>query len=236
VPRSNFATSSWLEDPVYRLLESKGVALCVAESEKLSTPVEITADYAYFRLRDEGYTPQDLTRWAETVQDAYLFLQGRICVLQARGVGYGSRFRAHLPRRARGRRARAFGVRGEQNGRLALYLVMTFGITWVCWWPLASLIPSGSGVFSNPTFITLYLVGGLGPTLAALLAVAFTPHEGSLAVIRGKPHPLARAARLVRGGVPLAAHSGLHPRPPRGVVRQRRRLPSRRFATSRAYR
>jgi len=40
----------------------------VAESEKLSTPIEITADYAYFRLRDEGYTPDDLRRWAETVQ------------------------------------------------------------------------------------------------------------------------------------------------------------------------
>ena len=63
-----FRHASWLEDPVYRLLESKRIALCVAESEKLSTPVEITADYAYFRLRDEGYTPSDLKRWAETVQ------------------------------------------------------------------------------------------------------------------------------------------------------------------------
>jgi uncharacterized protein YecE (DUF72 family) len=63
-----FRHASWLEDPVYRLLESKRIALCVAESEKLSTPVEITADYAYFRLRDEGYTPSDLARWAEIVQ------------------------------------------------------------------------------------------------------------------------------------------------------------------------
>lgn len=58
---------------------------------------------------------------------------------------------------------------------------MTFGITWVCWWPLASLIPSGAGVFSAPTFSALYIAGGLGPTLAALLAVALTPSEGSLA-------------------------------------------------------
>ena len=34
----------------------RGLALCVADSEKLSTPVRVTADYAYFRLRDEGYT------------------------------------------------------------------------------------------------------------------------------------------------------------------------------------
>ena len=69
---------------------------------------------------------------------------------------------------------------GEQYGRLALYLVMAFGITWVCWWPLAFLIPAGAGAFTNATFSSLYLVGGLGPTLAALPAVALTPREGSL--------------------------------------------------------
>ena len=72
-------------------------------------------------------------------------------------------------------------MRGEQYGRLALYLVITFGITWVCWWPLAFLIPKGAGVFTNATFSSLYIVGGLGPTLSALLAVALTPREGSLA-------------------------------------------------------
>ncbi len=71
-------------------------------------------------------------------------------------------------------------MNSEQNGRLALYLVMTFGITWVAWWPLASLIPSGAGVFTNPTFSALYIMGGVGPTLAAFIAVALTPREGSL--------------------------------------------------------
>ncbi len=94
---------------------------------------------------------------------------------------------------------------GEQTGRFALYLVMTFGITWVCWWPLASLIPSGSGAFSNPTFSTLYIVGGLGPTLAALLAVAFTPREGSLA---------AYGASLTRWRVPLAWYAAAFLLPP----------------------
>ena len=27
----------------------------------------LTADYAYFRLRDEGYTPDDIKRWADTI-------------------------------------------------------------------------------------------------------------------------------------------------------------------------
>ena len=35
--------------------------------EGLSTPVRITAGHAYFRLRDEGYTEADVTRWAETI-------------------------------------------------------------------------------------------------------------------------------------------------------------------------
>ena len=38
----------------------RNLALCIADSEKFSTPLEITADYGYFRLRDEGYTPEDL--------------------------------------------------------------------------------------------------------------------------------------------------------------------------------
>jgi uncharacterized protein YecE (DUF72 family) len=54
---------------VYGRLKARNLALCVADSEKLSTPVEITADYAYFRLRDEGYTPADIVRWAQTIRD-----------------------------------------------------------------------------------------------------------------------------------------------------------------------
>ena len=30
----------------------------------MSTPIEVTADYAYFRLRDEGYQQADIERWA----------------------------------------------------------------------------------------------------------------------------------------------------------------------------
>ena len=48
-------------------LPARNLALCVADSEKMSTPVRITADYAYFRLRDEGYTPDDIARWADTI-------------------------------------------------------------------------------------------------------------------------------------------------------------------------
>jgi uncharacterized protein YecE (DUF72 family) len=52
---------------VFGRLASKNLSVCIADSEKLSTPVRITADYAYFRLRDEGYTPDDIARWGDTI-------------------------------------------------------------------------------------------------------------------------------------------------------------------------
>jgi uncharacterized protein YecE (DUF72 family) len=34
----------------------------------MSTPVRVTAGHAYFRLRDEGYTPDDIKRWADIIR------------------------------------------------------------------------------------------------------------------------------------------------------------------------
>jgi uncharacterized protein YecE (DUF72 family) len=62
-----FRNVSWLDDEVFERLAKRNLALCVADSERLSTPVRVTADYAYFRLRDEGYTPDDIARWADTI-------------------------------------------------------------------------------------------------------------------------------------------------------------------------
>ena len=64
-----FRHVSWLDEEIYSRLRARNLALCVADSEKLSTPVEITADYGYFRLRDEGYTPADIERWAGVIQE-----------------------------------------------------------------------------------------------------------------------------------------------------------------------
>src|SRR5262249_50913784 len=77
-----FRHESWLDDAVYSRLAGRNLALCVADSEKLSTPVRVTADYAYFRLRDEGYTPDDIKRWAATIgretakcRDTYVYFK-----------------------------------------------------------------------------------------------------------------------------------------------------------------
>ena len=64
-----FRHVSWLNEEVYARLRARNLALCVADSEKLSTPVEVTADYGYFRLRDQGYTAEDIERWAAVIQE-----------------------------------------------------------------------------------------------------------------------------------------------------------------------
>jgi uncharacterized protein YecE (DUF72 family) len=63
-----FRHASWFEGDVFDALRARNMALCIADSEKLSTPIEATADYGYFRLRDEGYQQADLEKWASTVK------------------------------------------------------------------------------------------------------------------------------------------------------------------------
>jgi uncharacterized protein YecE (DUF72 family) len=63
-----FRHDSWLSDDVYDRLRAHHLALCVADTEKMSTPVEITTDYGYFRLRDEGYSSADIARWADVIR------------------------------------------------------------------------------------------------------------------------------------------------------------------------
>ena len=62
-----FRHASWFVDEVYELLRSENAALCIAESEKLTTPVVMTADFGYFRLREERYTARDIKKWAQIV-------------------------------------------------------------------------------------------------------------------------------------------------------------------------
>src|SRR5271155_507906 len=50
-----FRNRSWFKDSVFDLLRSNGAALCIAESEKLASPIECTASHAYLRLRKETY-------------------------------------------------------------------------------------------------------------------------------------------------------------------------------------
>jgi uncharacterized protein YecE (DUF72 family) len=76
-----FRHASWFDPDVFEALRARRLALCVADSEKLHAPVEVTADYAYFRLRDEGYQQADIERWARIVRqlpgvtDAFVYFK-----------------------------------------------------------------------------------------------------------------------------------------------------------------
>ena len=58
---------SWHATEVFERLAARRAALCVVDSDRLTTPVEVTAPYAYFRLRDEGYGDDDIARWGDTI-------------------------------------------------------------------------------------------------------------------------------------------------------------------------
>jgi uncharacterized protein YecE (DUF72 family) len=62
-----FRHESWLTSDVFELLAQRGVALCIADFGDRTTPVKVTARHGYFRLRDEGYTRDDLAKWADEI-------------------------------------------------------------------------------------------------------------------------------------------------------------------------
>jgi uncharacterized protein YecE (DUF72 family) len=87
-----FRHPSWFDDEVFDALRKRNLALCVADSEKLSTPVITTADYAYFRLRDEGYTPADIGEWARSISQLGAGLQDVFVYFKHEEEGKGPEF------------------------------------------------------------------------------------------------------------------------------------------------
>jgi uncharacterized protein YecE (DUF72 family) len=77
-----FRHASWFGDDVYEVLRTGSAALCVADTEEGTTPLEATADFGYVRLRDEGYKKKDLDDWVTKLQtlgrewtDAFVFFK-----------------------------------------------------------------------------------------------------------------------------------------------------------------
>ena len=62
-----FRHNSWHSEDIFSRLKARNLALCITDSEKSSTPLEMCADYAYFRLRDEGYQDSDIARWGDKI-------------------------------------------------------------------------------------------------------------------------------------------------------------------------
>ena len=100
-----FRHPSWFDAEVFARLKERGRALCVADSEKLETPLEVTADFGYFRLRDEGYQPQDIEEWARRIaplrdrcKDIYVYFKH-----EEQGIGpeFARQLMKHLGTRQR---------------------------------------------------------------------------------------------------------------------------------------
>ena len=84
-----FRHASWWSDDVYELLRSTNTALCIADTEAGTTPLVATADFGYVRLRDEGYTEEQLVQWVGQLRevgrewtDAFVFFKH-----EEKGVG-----------------------------------------------------------------------------------------------------------------------------------------------------
>ncbi len=63
-----FRHESWFTDATYRALKRKRVALCVAETETITTPEERTAPFIYFRFRRLRYKPAERKVLADRVE------------------------------------------------------------------------------------------------------------------------------------------------------------------------
>ena len=95
-PTFEFRHASWHDAEVTACLRAHGAALCVADGGKLSTPVEVTAPHAYFRLRDEGYQDADIARWADTIRGAAAGCEEVFVYFKHEEQGIGPAFAARL--------------------------------------------------------------------------------------------------------------------------------------------
>lgn len=94
-----FRHPSWHDEAVFDRLKRRNLALCVADSERISTPVVVTADYAYFRLRDEGYQEADIARWAEIIRQHTSACRDVFVYFKHEEEGKGTEFARELTQR-----------------------------------------------------------------------------------------------------------------------------------------
>jgi uncharacterized protein YecE (DUF72 family) len=91
---------SWHADDTYEALRAAGAALCISDTEKLSTPLVATAGFGYLRLRREDYVEADIRRWARTLKkqpwkSAFVYFKHED---QAKGPGHASLLMSLLKR------------------------------------------------------------------------------------------------------------------------------------------
>jgi uncharacterized protein YecE (DUF72 family) len=63
-----FRHPSWFSDEIYETLREHPAALCVAETEELTTPEVVTAGFVYYRFRKPNYPPDERKQMIERIQ------------------------------------------------------------------------------------------------------------------------------------------------------------------------
>jgi len=58
-----------------------------------------------------------------------------------------------------------------------LFLLITFSITWLCWWTLSIIKLDNSPIFNNILHVVIFCLGGIAPTIAAYVAIRFTDKQ-----------------------------------------------------------
>ncbi|MFL6590110.1 MAG: DUF72 domain-containing protein [Chthoniobacterales bacterium] len=94
-----FRNPSWFDEEVFALLNTKNIALCIAESADLTTPVVATADYGYLRLRREDYTDADIERWVGAIREKEKVWPDAFVYLKHEESGMGPRLAKQLMER-----------------------------------------------------------------------------------------------------------------------------------------
>jgi len=64
-----FRHASWFADATWDLLKSNSAALCVAETETMTTPDVVTSSFAYYRFRKPSYTAEERRSMVERIRE-----------------------------------------------------------------------------------------------------------------------------------------------------------------------
>lgn len=70
LPRAfEFRHASWFTPEVYEILRRHGAGLCIHDADESCTPLELTANLVYVRLRRSTYAPPDLEAWRARIRE-----------------------------------------------------------------------------------------------------------------------------------------------------------------------
>ena len=91
-----FRHESWFNDETFAALKAKNAALCIADTDELSTPTIATAKFSYFRLRKIDLTKADIKRWAKVVEEHHRKAKDIFVYFKHEDTGTGPKFARQL--------------------------------------------------------------------------------------------------------------------------------------------